>query len=588
MIENQVAMTAVPLGEPDLGPGGSPNRSFDRAPHVRRAFSYQDYAAYALLLRSIDGFPHRELWVEHHEDILAIRSDGRYDLFQVKTSDSSPEPWMIGDKPIHDAIARFCAHEAIHRDEIVSYFLYSNVRPYVPANTATVERRARSFSILQHELSQNGVNQLTPEIAASLAIVQKAVSVSQDTLLEVIRKLRFMVGPSIDTISDNWPSALCVARPALKRWPIHEVVDLQNMLIHRIRSAGSAGAPPLLLHTSPVSAGGLSTAEVMWRRIDVGAMRRKVSRRMSRRKWSRVLLSVGKIAIWMVVGGIALRPILQVSPLQQAVNVIQHSRNGVLPADFNESVAIVRAAHKPLEHLDLEGANVQCLDLSGLNMLQASGQFMHATGTNFDNSILGGAIFGNSELNGAKFRHTHMDAISFEHSNMLVADLVGAEARNAHFDGASLTGANLSHGAFSGTDFSGADLQSTEMVDTDMSKTDLKGSVLTDANVSGVDFTGAKHLTQAMLSSACIVGTKAPVVDAPLKPPSKACYNTPQEREERQTKRLLTLAMGQLAVSQGYCKNFQHQFRPSDSKLYPNENEGMWFGPEEIGDGTSH
>lgn len=181
---------------------------------------------------------------------------------------------------------------------------------------------------------------------------------------------------------------------------------------------------------------------------------------MSRRKWSRVVLSVGKIAIWMVVGGIALRPILQVSPLQHAVNVIQHSRNGVLPADFNESVAIVRAAHKPLEHLNLGGATVECLDLSGLNMLRASGQFMHATGASFDDSILGGAMFGNSELNGAKFRHAHMDAISFEHSNMLVANMVGAEARDAHFAGASLTGANLSYGAFSGTDFSGADLRS--------------------------------------------------------------------------------------------------------------------------------
>jgi len=290
----------------------------------------------------------------------------------------------------------------------------------------------------------------------------------------------------------------------------------------------------------------------------------------------------------MVLGGIIFRPLLQTTPLQHALNVIQNSGDGVLPAEFNESVAIVRAVQKPLAHLNLDGANIECRDLSGLSMLRASGRSMHATGANFDNSILAGADLSQSELNGAKFRRVRMDHIFLQKSNMLAANLFGAEARNANFSEATLNGANLSQGVFTGTNFSGANLESAEIRNADFSKTDLNGVVLTDANVSGVDFTGARHLTQAMLSSACINDGKLPIVDKLLKPTAKPCYTTGREKEERQVKRFVLLAVGQMAVSQGYCKGFQHKFRPSDSTLHPQDNEQIWYGDDDIGSASSH
>lgn len=574
-------MVKIPLGEPGLGPNGTPARSHDQTPHTRRAFSYQDYAAYALLLKSIDGDPHTELWIEHHDDILAARKDGRYDLYQVKTQESSNDFWTISDRPIQEAVARFCAYQVNYGNKIANYYIYSNLRPYVPAPLAGIRRKAKSFHILQHALGNS--RPLPTEYADALQTLENATCATEEILCIVLGKLSFVVGPSLDSFRADWPTALCIARPELKHWPITNVLVLQNELLRRFEAAASAEVPPLLLHTSPISAGGLRSAEISWRRISTSAIKYKVSRWILRRRIFRAIFAVTKVAACMLVGGVLFMPLLQVSPLQHALDVIQQSRNGVVPEEFNVSVAIVRAAHKPLEHINLDGANIECLDLSSLNMLRASGQNMHATGTTFDNSILASGVLSGSELNGAKFRNARMDGASFQKSNMLATNLSEADARNANFSEATLNGANLTSGVFTGSDFSGANLESTEMSNANFTNTELKGVALKGANVGGTDFTGAKHLTQEMLLSACIQDAKPPTVDKLLKPTTNPCYTTRREQEKRQITRFLLLATGQIAVTQGFCKDFQHKYRPSDSKLHPQDNERIWYDYNEIG-----
>lgn len=577
-------MKNVPLGEPGIGPDGAPTRAHDQTPRTRRAFSYQDYAAYTLLLRSIDGNPYTEVWIEHHEDILATRKDGRYDLYQVKTREPSDEPWMVGDKPIIEAMKRFCLMELSHGESIAKYYIYSNLRPYVPSPEAGEERRVRSLHVLQHEILSKESDQQSSECIEKIRKLAIDLDVKQDILLSVVRKMDFVIGPALTSFRNDLSAVLCSARPGLVKWPIRVALDLQYELLRLVEAAGSADVPPLFLHTSPVSAGGLPSAEISWRRVRVENIRQKISFRMLQRKILRTAALIGGIAVCMVIGGIVFRPLFRVTALQHALNVVQNSGGSVLPAEFNESVAIIRAAGKPLQHLDLDGANIECRDFSGLDMLRATGQTMHATGTTFDNSLLGGGIFSNSELNGAKFRHARMDNANFAKSNMLVSNLFAAEARNANFSEATLDGATFSHGVFSGADFSGANLSSAEIDGADFSKANLQNSVLKDANVSGTDFTGARNLTQDMLASACIIDRKLPVVDGPLKPTTRPCYTTKQGKDERQIKRFMTLFVGQMAVSEGYCRNFQLKFRAADSKLHPEGNEMIWYGADELTD----
>ncbi|WP_157654766.1 dsDNA nuclease domain-containing protein [Burkholderia ubonensis] len=577
-------MENVPLGEPGLGSNGAPARAHDQTPRTRRAFSYQDYVAYTLLMRSIDGSPHTEVWVEHHEDILAIRKDGRYDLYQVKTRESSDEPWLVSDKAILESIKKFCLIELSHGESVEKYYIYSNLRPYIPSPEAGEERRARSLHVLQHEIGLKEKEQWSIECAERIRKLIGELGVKEGVLLNVLKKIGFVVGPPLTLFQDDPTTVLCSARPGLVKWPVRNALDLQDELLRLVEAAGSARVPALFLHTSPVSAGGLPSAEISWRRIETETMRRKVSARMRQRKVGRVAAFIAGIIVCMAIGGIVFRPIFQVSALQHALNVVQNSGDGVLPAEFNESVAIIRASGKPLRHLDLDGANIECRDLSSLDMLRTTGQGMHATGVIFDNSLLGGGIFSNSELNGSKFRHARMDNSYFIKSNMLVSNLFAVEARNANFSEANLDGATLSHGAFSGANFVGTNLSSAEINGADFSKVNLKNAVLKDANVSGADFTGATNLTQEMLASACVIDGKVPVVDSPLKPTTKPCYTTHEGKKEREIKRFAMLFVGQMAVSEGYCRNSQLKFRAADSKLHPEGNETIWYGADELTD----
>lgn len=88
----------LPLGMPQHDCSGTPALHYDQATKARRGFSYQDYAAFSLALRSLKDEAYTELWQEHHEDVLAVRRDGLYDLYQVKTRDQADSPWRLSDE----------------------------------------------------------------------------------------------------------------------------------------------------------------------------------------------------------------------------------------------------------------------------------------------------------------------------------------------------------------------------------------------------------------------------------------------------------------------------------------------------------
>lgn len=577
-------MLNIPLSEPGVARSGKPLKSFDQAPRARRGFSYQDYAAFMFLLRSMRDGRYLELWLEHHEDILAVRSDGRYDLYQVKTREVGDSLWVVNDAPIEKALTRFCLLEEEHGDVIAGFYIYSNVGPYVPAETALAAKRAQSIPVLAFELEEQGLPLQVPESTKAFAALLVACGTTEHILLRVLGKLKFVHGPAIDTFRSDWPTSLCLTEPRLERWSIKEVRDLESDLIRIIEAAGTANVPPLLLHTSIIQASALPEAEILWRKITVNSIKITIENWIRRRERNRRLAAVGMASMVTLIGGWLLRPIFQESPLQHALNIIQTPGGGVLPAEFRESVAILRAARTPLHELNLNGANLACQDLSGMSMVRTRGESMHATGVEFDDSVLAGATFNNSELNGAKFRHARMDHAMFENSNMLGANFYGAEVRNARMSGATLNGANLSRGVFSGGHFRNVNFQLAEMEGADFSNSDFKDAHLSEANISGADFTGAKNLTQEMLASACTIAAKPPLLDKPLQPPITNCGTTVKEKEERTVRRFAMLFIGQIAVAQGYCRDTELKVRLSDSKLHPESNEQIFIPDSELED----
>src|SRR3546814_13094813 len=82
---------------------------------------------------------------------------------------------------------------------------------------------------------------------------------------------------------------------------------------------------------------------------------------------------------------------------------------------------------------------------------------------------------------------------------------MGATARNAHFDGATLDranlkGANLEHATFNSSSLRGANLQEVNFADARLSNTDLSGADLRSCLLDGADMSGA-DLTDCVIAS---------------------------------------------------------------------------------------
>ncbi|PYD05736.1 hypothetical protein DND90_20000 [Pseudomonas syringae pv. maculicola] len=72
------------LEESVIALGLDPSRSMDIAPEVRRAYAYQSAAGVTLICEAIKRNTYKEFWFEHHDDILGVKHNGKFDVFQVK------------------------------------------------------------------------------------------------------------------------------------------------------------------------------------------------------------------------------------------------------------------------------------------------------------------------------------------------------------------------------------------------------------------------------------------------------------------------------------------------------------------------
>lgn len=570
----------VPLGMPQHDPSGAPALHYDQAPWTRRGFSYQDYAAFSLALRSLKDEGYTELWQEHHEDVLAVRRDRLYDLYQVKTRVQADSPWRLSDEEIRKCLRRFCALEARDGVKINRYVVYSNVKSYLPAPSAGAVSRAQSPVVIKHELMNAASAALPAESRAVLDDLAAKFAVHVGVLETVLQKLDFVTGPGIDAFKEIAPFSLCDADPRLQNWPLNAVRRLQEELVQRINKAGSLGAvTPLDLHTSLSGPTGVSDVEVWSRKISVNDIKEQVDRWIRRRRLGKFAVVGGFGALATIVCAVLLRPVFQETPAQHALNIVQGSAGLVQPAEFRESIAIIRAAKLRLDGVSWTHADLVCQDLSGLRMARATGEGVKGTGANFDRAFLSSSWFKRGELNGSRFQFARMDDVNLEGANMVAANLYGAEARNAKMAGVTLDAANVSFGDFTGTDLSGAHLSLADLRETDFQRAEFTNAIFEEADISGANFKGAKRLTQKMLDSACQSSSRSAIVDSPLKPPSRRCFGNAKEKEERMVKRLVILFTAQVAVIQGVCKDGTRLLRQPDSTLHPEDNTKVFLDP---------
>lgn len=142
------------------------------------------------------------------------------------------------------------------------------------------------------------------------------------------------------------------------------------------------------------------------------------------------------------------------------------------------------------ERLNLDSADLQGMDLSGVNFCKAS-----LNGTNFSGATLRETNFIEAELKGANFSGAHIKNANFADANVCETVFENAEIAGADFTGAKLNWADLKNANCEHTNFAGANLSHARFENANCRHAyfkDAKGCAnFKDADIAGVILTSA-------------------------------------------------------------------------------------------------
>jgi hypothetical protein len=165
-------------------------------------YRYQ-HAYGAILLASArrGEVPYVAIWCEHHEDLLAERTDGTYDGYQIKTSRPENGAWRMNDEDVVKSIGRFVDLIGEFGDRIGSLFFVSNTDFDHCSDSVRDEkrRRRRPRAFLDHVRSCASHSDIASPYDATFLELQGECGCQPDVLFVVLRRLDLINGPSRDS-----------------------------------------------------------------------------------------------------------------------------------------------------------------------------------------------------------------------------------------------------------------------------------------------------------------------------------------------------------------------------------------------------
>lgn len=540
----------------------------DRAAEIRRAYQYQDSVGAQLLILAVKNNCYTEVWFEHYEDIIALKADGYIDVYQVKTKISDSK-WKSNDAEIIKTISRFCELEKLYGQVIQKYFFHSNNDVYIPQSTSTIPEEIVKSPLKIKELF--ACSEMDEKLTHLLNKWVGKIDQPYDILVNVLAKIEFIKGKSLTGFQYEITADLATL-PKIRDLSHDKIKNISDDLLIIINKANSLDTTSTNSYLSIIDTNGLSKNQNLSKRVKVCEIKKLInaeSNKIRNRKIIRILSVATVIIILFIIAFLNLKP---ESLLERSVRIINSSRSRTTPPEFDEAISAIRSNDLSLEGIDLSGANIQCKDMSKLNLRRSVLTNLMGTGVNFDNAKLYLSQFNQSELNASSFNNTIMDGANFQDANMLGSSLKKAIARNSNFSKTTLNGANLSDADFYHSNFSSADLSQSELISANLQHSILTNANLTDANITNTDLRDSIGLKQNMLDKACFSPKQPPLISPPLTLPKQSCYKTEAERDDRYILQYALKVTGMMAVINGFCDKGKVIDRPSDVSGRPDLN----------------
>lgn len=166
---------------------------------TQRNFRYQHAFGVILLVAGKLGHrPYVAIWCEQHEDLLAERSDQKFDGYQVKTSRPENGPWSLKDIELIKTIGRFTELVEEFGDAINELFFVSNTEcDTVGKDNKNDRKRAlcpRLF--LEHIGTCKASGDIDSIFSPTFQNLQAECGCTEDVLFRTLKKMDIVLGPS--------------------------------------------------------------------------------------------------------------------------------------------------------------------------------------------------------------------------------------------------------------------------------------------------------------------------------------------------------------------------------------------------------
>ncbi len=198
------------------------------------------------------------------------------------------------------------------------------------------------------------------------------------------------------------------------------------------------------------------------------------------------------------------------------------------PVDVRAAVVDRLAAGRPLDALELTGADLSDLDFGGRSLQGTDLRGARLCRCSFAGSDLGGALLGGADLTGARLDGAQLagadltgavlERASLEGAALAGCDLSGVRAPRSVFRGAKGAGATFVEGSYEGATFDGADLPAADFSRATIEGASFKGARLPEVRLYDVKgtlvvFDDAK-MTGARAEGASLSRSSLKAVDA--------------------------------------------------------------------------
>ncbi|MBY3101161.1 DUF4297 domain-containing protein [Rhizobium laguerreae] len=251
-----------------------PQNVRDVGDQTARNYRYQHSYAVILLASACRGErDYQAIWCEHHEDILAERTDGKFDGWQIKTRRPESGAWTTSSPDFVAALGRFVVLTQLMGETLADLHFVSNAEFQAPSNSKDPNRVSRSPIALLAEVKQaSKLSAVTPPFYDILGRLADQFRAAPQQVFDTLRKVHLVVGPSRGEIDATLSNEHLARIEAHRNRTSEELNSLRDALVGLIARASSLHVTSPERHLYAVTSPGSEGPTVSAKRVAIGVL----------------------------------------------------------------------------------------------------------------------------------------------------------------------------------------------------------------------------------------------------------------------------------------------------------------------------